>query len=286
MFVGTLGQLFVGRITRGRAALPSSAELTHILTQAVEAAQCTYEDFETDVEAFVMFIADKTNAGDGKLPEFVTDLYLTFACARGDERAIRRFECDYGDTIASAVKRLRLDSETLHEVVQVVRERLFVGPDRKIAAFRGAAPLKIWVRAVATRTAISMMRKQGREVPRDDLDVIGPTSDPALEHLKKTYRAEFRDAFARAFAELTPRQRNLLRQQLIDGVSVNGLAELYRVHRATVSRWLSAIRLTLLTSTRRILSDKLRVSSKELDSVIRLIESQMDASVERLLQSP
>lgn len=45
-----------------------------------------------------------------------------------------------------------------------------------------------------------------------------------------------------AAAELAPRDRALLRLHLVERASIDDIAALYRVHRATVARWIQSAR--------------------------------------------
>ncbi len=87
-----------------------------------------------------------------------------------------------------------------------------------------------------------------------------------------------------ALGDLSHRQRNVLRQHTVFGVTIDGLAVMYRVHRATAARWLDGAREALLAGTRRELMARLHLSPGTLDSIMRLIESQIEISVRRLLR--
>lgn len=58
---------------------------------------------------------------------------------------------------------------------------------------------------------------------------------------------------------------------------------MYRVHRATVARWIATLRGTLLERTREALVSRLRLSPAELDSVLRLIDSHLEVGLEGAL---
>jgi RNA polymerase sigma-70 factor (ECF subfamily) len=103
--------------------------------------------------------------------------------------------------------------------------------------------------------------------------------------MKARYQAAFRAAFEDAVRRLEPRDRNLLRLHHLDAVTLDQLAAMYGVHRATAVRWLSDVRRRLLADTRRSLRAALGVAEDELDSVMALIESRLDVSVRRLLAS-
>jgi RNA polymerase sigma-70 factor (ECF subfamily) len=66
-------------------------------------------------------------------------------------------------------------------------------------------------------------------------------------------------------------------------MSIDEIATAYGIHRATAARRVNRARDALLADTRRRMSERLRLNSKELDSVLGLVESRLHASVRRLL---
>ena len=58
---------------------------------------------------------------------------------------------------------------------------------------------------------------------------------------------------------------------------------MYGVHRATATRWLAQIRAQVLAETRRRLGEVLAVPARELDSVMDLVQSRLDVSLQRML---
>jgi len=70
-------------------------------------------------------------------------------------------------------------------------------------------------------------------------------------------------AFEQAVRALSSRQRNLLRLQLIDGLSVDAISNVYNVHRV----------------------EKLNMSEQSFQSMVRLVESRLDVSIERVLRT-
>jgi RNA polymerase sigma-70 factor (ECF subfamily) len=102
--------------------------------------------------------------------------------------------------------------------------------------------------------------------------------------MKAQYRHALGDAVAEATKRLTPRQRTLLRLQVIDGLMVEELAALFRVHRATMSRWLQGARRELAATTRSLLMERHKISESELRSMARIIDNSLDASLNTLLR--
>lgn len=135
-------------------------------------------------------------------------------------------------------------------------------------------------------TSLSALRRKKHEVLIGDdhlLASMAATDDPELEFLKTRYRAAFKTAFETAIASLSTRERVILRLQIIDGLSIDGIGSIYGVHRATAARWLARARRQILTATRREMRNTLDIDSGQLDSIMRLIDSRLEVSIERVL---
>lgn len=89
---------------------------------------------------------------------------------------------------------------------------------------------------------------------------------------------------ARALTALSVRERTILRLRFVDGVEVDRIAAMYRVHRTTVTRWLSACRDTLFAATRSILAEELGATTAEIESLAGLVRSHLQVSLVRLLR--
>jgi RNA polymerase sigma-70 factor (ECF subfamily) len=223
--------------------------------------------------------------------DLVSELFLAIACAAGDAAAITTFERRYLDVVPQALAHMRLPAATVDAVRAAVREKLLVREEDRpcrILEYAGRGRLRGLVQVSAVRAALDLLRAGERERPTADADLgalPSPDLDPELRLMKDQYRAAFGDAFAEAVRALGARERNLLRLHFLGGVTLEQLAAMYGVHRATVVRWLSAVRKDLLAATRERMRARIRVRPDELDSVMRLIESRLDVSVQRLLAS-
>lgn len=180
-----------------------------------------------------------------------------------------------------------IDPGSVDELTQVVRAHLLVpqGNGRcRLEDFRGDAPLRAWVRAVALRKTLNARRGQKLEqVTSQPPDVEASAADPELALLRAQYRVSFRDAFVAALAALSPRERNVLRLHTLDGVTLARIGALYQKDTSTISRWLEQTRRSLLASTRAELAARLKLDDSELDSVMRAADSEMSVSLQRLL---
>jgi RNA polymerase sigma-70 factor (ECF subfamily) len=218
------------------------------------------------------------------------DLYLAFALADGDPAAVRAFEDTLVPQIDVALRRLRLAGGTGDEVKQALRVELLTGPDAKIGDYAGRGDLAAWLRISATRKALKIERRADREETLDEILLdhwpgSAGSNDPERKHIRSTYTAELKKAIREAFGALEVRQRNLLRQHILDELTIDDLAKLYRVHRATCARWLADARADLGKQTRKRLVNALGTPSNELESLLRFLDSDIELSISRILNS-
>jgi RNA polymerase sigma-70 factor (ECF subfamily) len=254
-----------------------------------------------DAQRVVEFVARHATAEladaalDGLRP---ADLYLACACAHQMPGAIAAFDRDYMREVDVALQRMRIGPPRLHDVQQLVRQRLFVGGGTagqptgpgKIAEYGGRGDLRRWVRSVAVRTCLNELRKGRREILVDDEQLIAQhaiaTDDPEIEYMKRTYAHEFREAFGMALGQLGAREQTLLRYHHVDGLNIDEIGAIYRIHRVTAFRWIEKAKELLARSTLELLRGRLKLAASELDSVLRMIRSQIHLSLVRHLGGP
>jgi RNA polymerase sigma-70 factor (ECF subfamily) len=246
-----------------------------------------------DDPVFVAYVAERLRPGDGVAKALATmraaDLYLACACARADDVAIEHFERRYFGEIDRAIAKLRT-SVLPDEARQAVRVRLFApgdGTPPKIALYGGHGDLLTWFRVLVTRTVLNLATRGPKESPVEDrmLDALPSQGNPEIDLMKRQYRAEFADAFRAALASLSDRERALLRLAYCDELSSDGIGNVYGVHRATAARWVAHARTLLHDRLRAALTRRLRLTSSELESLLRVIESQLDLSLSVELRS-
>jgi RNA polymerase sigma-70 factor (ECF subfamily) len=168
----------------------------------------------------------------------------------------------------------------------MVLDAVIVGQARgpALAGYAGRSDLRGWLRSVAVRVALKAWSRERAGEPIDDWEELGEVIvDPAILHLKTQYAADVAAAFREAVAALTARQRTLLRLHHLDGLTVDDLARMYDIHRATAARWVAAAREAVFEETRVRLQQRLGFDDAELVSVVRLVQSQLLQSLRRLL---
>ena len=289
----TLVAAFIeGLAEPARPAFEGMDDLTAQLQAMCQAGEEKWPDLGVDRMSFVAFIAERIPA-DRKPAEALAsiraaDLYLTCACAQGSRAALAHFDHGYIRELNLALARMRPRPEQVDEIKQLVRQKLFVsdkGPTGKIVDYSGRGDLRRWVRSIAIRTFLNLIRKYKREVQRDpDQPIFDEvTDDPEIEYMKRRYRTEFRAAFEQALKQLDDRQQNLLRYHHIDGLNIDEIGAIYRVHRVTAYRWLEKAREALVKKTHKLLEAQLKVEKREFQSIMRMIRSQLHLSLVRYL---
>jgi RNA polymerase sigma-70 factor (ECF subfamily) len=213
----------------------------------------------------------------------VADLYLAQACAAGAPGAVDAFTATYDSVISACLRGMDLPTDVIEELAQEIRIKLFAQPPR-IATYSGRASLASWVRTIATRAAIDRLRSEQGTLPEQAFDGLpDQVASPELDHFRRTYRAEFKAAFEAALASLEVRERNVLRQHYVDGLSTEQIGALYDVHKTTTFRWIDAARDKLNKRTRNEFLQRVKVKPDELEAILRLVQSQLDLSLSRVL---
>jgi RNA polymerase sigma-70 factor, ECF subfamily len=245
------------------------------------AGRAAWPGVELDESVFAGYLAERGPVD----PQRAADLYLACACARGDQAAIAVFLREMVPHIEAAVLGLGADPTQVDEVRAQLVDALLVGERPGVATYAGRGQLRSWVRSIAVRTGMRQLGRMRAAAGGDEAlaTLAADADDPEIEHLKSLYGDAFRAAFAAALAALTARQRNLLRQHYLDELTVDQLGALYRVHRATAARWVAAAREALFDDTRRRMIEALGLAPGDYDSLLRLLHSQLDLSIQRHL---
>lgn len=221
----------------------------------------------------------------------VGDLYLAAACVHGCPGAVEVFEDQHLRHVPAALGYLKQGPDFVADVQQMVREKLLTAPsgeNLKLADYAGRGALRVWVRAVAVRTALHLLEKdRTRERAKNDdslLDGAAPNVDPESLLLKADARPVVSGALRDALASLSRDQRTLLRLHYVEAMRVTEIATLLKVHKATISRRLDDARAQLHARMRELLVQRLKLSQSDADSLVAHVASQLGVSLVSLLQ--
>ena len=218
---------------------------------------------------------------------FLGDLLLAELAVAGESTAVRIFTDLSDAVIPVALARSRVPRSWSDEVGQRLRTRLLVAEDGQphLLRYSGRGPLRAWLKVAALRTGLDLLRRQGKEQTLEErvLSAAPGSDDPELRFLRTHYAAQFKEALDASMATLSDRDRRLLKMRIVDDLNIDEIGTLHGVHRATAARWLEAAREALGKGVRRHLEHELAVKREDLDSVLRLIRSRIDLSLDRRL---
>lgn len=274
---------------RDQVKIDTGDDVEALLDRAVASAHAARPGIEVPAEVFVLALAARLSGAKSTTLEraldglHLGDLLLACACEHRDRAALAEFERAFVPDLFAAVNHVDRSGSHADDVLQVLRQKLFVGEPGagpKIREYSGRGELRRWLRAVAVRAAIDALRGV-REVPVEDelLDaIVVPDDHPELAHLKRASVAELKLALREALSALSPRERSFLQQYYLDGAKLETLAALYRTTPSTVSRSLAKARATLLGQVRNAVMARLRISGREVDSLLGLVQSQLELS--------
>lgn len=260
---------------------------------AWETGRAAWPGVELAAPEFHAFVTRPQIAGgaDGASLRYPEDLYLAAACLAGSTAATRTFDHEILAPARGAIRSIDASDAFVDEALQRLRASLLVGDGAppKIADYAGRGPLRAWVGISAVRTALMMRRSQqrAREVPVEDdwsstLALIS-TNNPELELLKRQYATAFSAALRDAVGALEPRLRAALRMSYVEGLSIDEIAAVYAVHRATSARWIQRACDEVAAHTRDQLAARLALSATEFARMTALVQSQLDVSLSQLL---
>ena len=270
---------------KSAARAEPAAALAAFLTDA----RADQPDLAVGDEPFLDYVRRRASPGL-PLPEALDrlrpgDLLLAFAASQREPTALARL----AELCAAAAKENSVDREEqfIDELRQALLVELLVSKEArppKLLGYRGSGRLASWLAAVALGTALSLRRKSQPdrgEAPREleaSLEVLIDWNTPELMALRHQSRARFQQAFHAAVRSLDAREQNVLRLRCIEGATDGAIAAFYRVTRASVVRWLAAVREKLLIRTRAQLTGS---GASGLDSLLRTLAGELTVSLGR-----
>ena len=267
---------------RTRLITPSSKEeyLDNLTACAADFeaiyARCaeTYPDFcltEADFRETLIRAVDKYmlgSAAHGEAPSteeirrFIgaiqdLDLYLTLACARGNEPAWWQFDRQYRSFIERVARHLAGKGTDADEVIESVYVDLFgtriEGGIRqsKFRTYTGRGSLRGWLRTIIWHTVVDLYRRKQDEIPLEELSRSGDKRErqPAnveargseelmlANVLRERYKSMSGAALDESLATLDDHETLLLLYYHVEGLKLREIARLVEQPASPIRRW-------------------------------------------------
>lgn len=211
---------------------------------------------------------------------------VALACALFHQvpEARTAFEKHVVPRVRQGLQRAGATGFELDELVQDALTRVLVeNGGERLKQFRGQGTFAAFVVTVAMRLFSTRRGKTRHESGGEGLDAL-PLALDLEKHLSRHQnRAHFAEAFRGALDALDPRQRTLLKLSLVNGSSIDELAPMYQVSRASVARWLVQAREQLRAETLKRLAGTTRLERGDLEGLMASLESGFDVSLRRFI---
>ncbi|MBL9008219.1 MAG: hypothetical protein JNJ46_28425 [Myxococcales bacterium] len=281
----------------GRPEVEEAAEASTDISTLIKRAEARYPELALPEERFLPFLdrclreAAVSSSVLGSL--HIEDVYLACGYGLGIEAARLQVEADHFSRIQRRLERMQLPSALIADVLQELRCRMveMLRPDYSGRVYSGRGSLGGWLYIAALRIAERLKKRALHELPNHDErvahdvhDRLLPAPDAEMEHLMHSCRAAFEAALQQGLAALSCRERNLLRYHFLERLSIDQLAEIYDVHRATAARWIVRAQQHLADETRARFSAQIPIAADSMPRLLRMIRSKLDLSLSAVLQ--
>ncbi len=269
-------------------------DLQPAVTAMWDRARAAWPAIVIEAEQFLPYVAERL-APDvdviGALADLhAGDLYLACACVRGDAQALSAFDNHFISRVSAYLSRADALPAFTDEVKQTLRARLLVADSGllpRLGGYAGRGPLGAWLWMSTTRVAVDLRRESAPNDAESDLALLADratTPDPELAYLKAEYGPAFREVFRDVLAALPERDRSLLRLVFVDGLNTDKVGVLFGVSRWTANRRIAALCTRIFDETKVALAARLGIPATNLNTLLRVIQSEMALSVRDILR--
>jgi RNA polymerase sigma-70 factor (ECF subfamily) len=268
---------------------PETGRLASELAALCARGRAGHPELALNDESFASHLA--RCGADLSAPDLhVEDLFLACACLQRVPRAVERLQERCRPLLERSVRRFGTGQCFVDDVEQRLWDGLLVdstsGP--RLATYAGAGALERWIGISAQRIALMVIRHEaaeGRAIEVAARSRFLP-QDPELEAIKDRYRGALQRAVDAAIDAMDAHEKMLYRMHLVEGLTLDQIAKAYGVHHTTILRRLRAASARVLEETKRLLKQDLQLCGDEFDSLVRLLVSQLDLDISRVLGHP
>jgi RNA polymerase sigma-70 factor (ECF subfamily) len=218
---------------------------------------------------------------DSDAARYAAELLLCCACAQKDRNAMAIAQRELAAVARSAISRVNGEEDFVQDTLQTLWDELFSGSAPKIASYSGRGPLKVWLRIVATRTALDRCRAERRAAQRHvELveELAAATFEVERSFVAKQCAGSLQEALRSALARLSSKDRNVLRLHIEGRCGIDEIGRIYGVHRATAARWLERARSSVFDEVRARFAAGTGMTPSDFRSVARELAGNIELS--------
>ncbi len=202
------------------------------------------------------------------------DIYLAQGCLRRSARATRVFIDRFGGYLHHLCL-AKAPAGSADDLEQLLLSTLFLPRDpadpgsARLASYEGRGTLQGWLRVIAHRAVIDLVRRQRRTLDGETLDrVASPSPGPASELERLEAAARLRPVFAACVLALDPDERLLLRQRFGEGRVLREIAADLGVDTSNAHRRLGAVTQKIFKRFRARARDELGLGDGDLRALL------------------
>ena len=224
-------------------------------------------------------------------------LFLTTACASGDEVAWRIFHSRYSALVHKTARYCSENYSQAQDLSESLMSELFLpmstesgAQTSKISQYDGIGSLEGWIKVVLSRLAIDQIRRSQRQVSLNDLEAdlsssrVGRRENAAGADLDLPRASRmFLISLDHAMEQLNSQEKLILRMYFLNNISLREIGTVLRVHESTVSRTLDRIKKQLRKSVERYLREHFRLRSAEVPQLIETVHLEVDVDLKGML---
>jgi RNA polymerase sigma-70 factor, ECF subfamily len=250
-----------------------------------------YPELSLDLATFTKYLRARLTEEVDPQRFPASDLFLSCACLTGVPGAVERFADEYRASLATFVARVTHEPHSIEELVGVLLSELLAAGDwgePRLAGYAGRGPLRAWLRMLAVRRSINEARDGDRHARLEHRLYTEATSasvDPEVSFIKQRYGPDFQAAFRDASCALPATERALLRLHYGQALPLAELAAMHGWSKPTASRRVAAARAALLEAACKLLRERLRLDGEELESLFRVVRSQLEMSLAGIMRT-
>ena len=218
----------------------------------------------------------------------LNDLVLAQACAAGNERAWERFIALYEQQLIRAAVAITGNDTVGRDLAGQLYAELYGLSEREgqrrspLASYKGRGSLIGWLRTTLAQRHVDHFRRSRREEPIEEYDAPAAEAEPAPNAAQLLPLA---GAVERALRGEPAEVRFLLASYYLDGRTLAEIAQVIRVHEATVSRKLHRAIDGLRKQVLRNL-EAAGLSRRAAREALGADPRDLDMNLKKLLQNP